>query len=434
MESVKSANVHRWLVVAVCWLALSVAYSGRGAFGLAMPAWEAEFGWTRSFTSSAGAGALVVMAFMIPLSGWLLDRYGPRALFSAGLLVFAAGMASIGLIAEPWHFLAAYSVLGGLGFGIVAYHNASTTVAGYFDKDLGLAAGVATSGSTAGQLVLVPLFAVAMTTYGWRTSYLVLAVAALVLVPLCLFVLGRPAATGGADAAKPAPEPAVPLREAAARLLASRDFLALLVSFTICGFTTAGVIITHFLPYAAACGFPPLPSATAYGVLAGVNLGAMIAAGWLSDRVHRPAFLAIIYGVRALAFVLLMYVAADISLLFAFAVLFGLVDLATVPVTVSLVVSHLGRRIMGLAMGLIAGGHALGAAAGAYAGGVLFDLLSRYDWVWIVSLALSVSAALISLTIRETRGATWGYPPDSKYGGRPRDPRGGAGQRATEAA
>ena len=219
-------------------------------------------------------------------------------------------MASIGLIAEPWHFLAAYSVLGGLGFGIVAYHNASTTVAGYFDKDLGLAAGVATSGSTAGQLVLVPLFAVAMTTYGWRTSYLVLAVAALVLVPLCLFVLGRPAATGGADAAKPAPEPAVPLREAAARLLASRDFLALLVSFTICGFTTAGVIITHFLPYAAACGFPPLPSATAYGVLAGVNLGAMIAAGWLSDRVHRPAFLAIIYGVRALAFVLLMYVAA----------------------------------------------------------------------------------------------------------------------------
>ena len=406
MGSVKSANVQRWLVVAVCWLALSIAYSGRGAFGLVMPAWEAEFGWTRSFTSSAGAGALVVMAFMIPLSGWLVDRYGPRALFAAGLLVFAAGMASIGLVAEPWHFLAAYSVLGGLGFGIVAYHNASTTVAGYFDKDLGLAAGIATSGSTAGQLALVPLFALAMTTYGWRTSYLALAVAAVALVPLCLFVLGRAPAAGREDAAtkSPAPEPAVPLRDAAARILGSRDFLALIVSFTICGFTTAGVIVTHFLPYAAACGFPPLPSATAYGVLAGVNLGAMIAAGWLSDRVHRPALLAVLYGVRALTFVLLMYVAADISLLFAFAVLFGLVDLATVPVTVSLVVSHLGRRIMGLAMGLIAGGHALGAAAGAYAGGALFDLFNRYEWLWIVSLGLSVAAALISLTIRETRG------------------------------
>ena len=404
MGSVKSEKAHRWLVVAVCWLALSIAYSGRGAFGLVMPAWEAEFGWTRSFTSSAGAGALVVMAFVIPLSGWLLDRYGPRALFSAGLVVFAAGMASIGLISEPWHFLAAYSVLGGLGFGIVAYHNASTTVAGYFHKDLGLAAGIATSGSTAGQLALVPLFALAMTTFGWRTSYLGLAVAAVALVPLCLFVLGRSAATGERDAGRPPPRPAVPLQDAAARIFGSRDFVALIVSFTICGFTTAGVIVTHFLPYAAACGFPTLPSATAYGVLAGVNLGAMIAAGWLSDRVHRPVLLFVLYGVRALSFVLLMYVAADISLLFAFAVLFGLVDLATVPVTVSLVVSHLGRRVMGLAMGLIAGGHALGAAAGAYAGGVLFDLSGRYGLVWIVSLALSLAAALISLTIRETRG------------------------------
>ena len=124
--------------------------------------------------------------------------------------------------------------------------------------------------------------------------------------------------------------------------------------------------------------------------------------------------LAVIYGVRALAFVLLMYVAADIALLFAFAVLFGLVDLATAPVTVSLVVSHLGRRIMGLTMGLIAGGHALGAAAGAYAGGVLFDLAGHYDWVWILALGLSLTAALISLAIRETRG--------------------GAGQPAAEAA
>ena len=406
MGSAKSENVQRWLVVAVCWLGLSIAYSGRGAFGLVMPAWEAEFGWTRSFTSGVGAGALVVMAFMIPLSGWLLDRYGPRAVLSAGLVVVAAAMASIGLVAEPWQLMVAYSALGGLGFGVVAYHNAGTTVARYFREDLGLAAGVATSGSTAGQLVLVPLFAAAMTALGWRAGYLALGVAALALVPLCLFVLGRPAeaGAGGAESKSPATEPAVPLREATAQLLRSRDFLALIVSFTICGFTTAGVIVTHFLPYAAACGFPPLPSATAYGVLAGVNLGAMIAAGWLSDRVHRPALLAVIYGVRALAFVLLMYVAADISLLFAFAVLFGLVDLATVPVTVSLVVSHLGRRIMGLAMGLIAGGHALGAAAGAYAGGVLFDLFSRYDWVWIVSLGLSVAAALISLIIRETRG------------------------------
>lgn len=403
MTAPRVARDHPWLVVAVCWLALSIAYSGRGAFGLVMPVWEAEFGWTRSFTSAIGAGALTVMAVVIPLSGWLVDRFGPRALFVAGLLVFAAGMGLIPFISERWHLAFAYSILGGLGFAIVAYHNASTTVARYFRANLGLAAGVATSGSTAGQLALVPLFAALMTAFGWQFGYWVLAAAALVLVPLCLYVLAPPGAPERAGGPSPK-EPALPFREAAATLARSRDFYALIISFTICGFTTAGVIITHFLPYAASCGFPPLPSATAYGVLAGVNLVSMIFAGWLSDRVHRPILLAVIYGVRALTFVLLLFAAADISILFLFAVFFGMVDLSTVPATVSLVHSHLGKRVMGLAMGLIAGGHALGAAAGAYAGGVLYDLFSRYDWVWYVSFGLSVAAALISLTIRETRG------------------------------
>ena len=395
-----------WLVVAVCWLALSVAYSGRGAFGLVMPVWEAEFGWSRSFTSTGGAVALTVMAVMVPLSGWLLDRFGPRAVISAGLILFSLGMAAVSLISAPWHLIAAYGVLGGLGFGIVAYHNASTTVAHYFRGNLGLAAGVATSGSTAGQLAVVPLFAAMMTVLGWQAGYRTLAVVGLLLVPLCLFVLRGP---GGRDAGEAhngnAKTSAMPFSEALAFLFGNRVFYALLASFTICGFTTAGVIVTHLLPYAAACGFPPLPSATAYGVLSGVNLGSMILAGWLADRMNRPLLLAAIYGVRAFAFVLLMYIGADISLLFVFAVLFGLVDLSTVPVTASLVATHLGRRIMGFAMGLVAGGHALGAAVGALAGGVLFDLFSRYGWVWIISMGMSLAAAMISLSIRERREA-----------------------------
>src|SRR3546814_19677156 len=71
-------------------------------------------------------------------------------------------------------------------------------------------------------------------------------------------------------------------------LARSPAFHAIFWSYTICGFTTSGVIETHLMPYAALCGFPPVPSATAYGLLSGVNLIGMIVAGWLSDRVHRP--------------------------------------------------------------------------------------------------------------------------------------------------
>jgi predicted MFS family arabinose efflux permease len=84
-----------------------------------------------------------------------------------------------------------------------------------------------------------------------------------------------------------------------------------------------------------------------------------------------------------------------------FAIAFGLVDYATVPVTASLVASHLGLRVMGLAMGLIAAGHALGGAAGAYAGGWLVERLGSYDLLWWSSLALALLAGMMVLLLSE---------------------------------
>ncbi|MFX6246307.1 MFS transporter, partial [Acinetobacter baumannii] len=88
--------------------------------------------------------------------------------------------------------------------------------------------------------------------------------------------------------------------------------------------------------------------------------------GWLTDRVNRPLLLGGIYIARGLCFVLLMQVAGSYPTLILFAVLFGLFDYSTIPVTASLAASHLGVRVMGLAMGLISAGHAVGGAAGAF--------------------------------------------------------------------
>ena len=68
----------------------------------------------------------------------------------------------------------------------------------------------------------------------------------------------------------------------------------------------------------------------------------------------------------------LVNVGADLEILFLFAIVFGLVDYSTSPVTASLVASHIGLRVMGLAFGLISAGHQIGGALGAYFGGVLF--------------------------------------------------------------
>ena len=88
--------------------------------------------------------------------------------------------------------------------------------------------------------------------------------AAAALVPITLILIRARAKRPGASVARPAAEP---LRARLGFLARSPVFHALFWSYVVCGFTTTGVIETHLLPYAAACGFPPLQGATAYGVL-----------------------------------------------------------------------------------------------------------------------------------------------------------------------
>jgi len=118
---------------------------------------------------------------------------------------------------------------------------------------------------------------------------------------------------------------------------------------------------------------------------------------------HRPLLLGIIYFMRALCFVLLLFVAYDLRLLFVFAVAFGLFDYSTVPVTASLVASRLGLPIMGLTMGLLSAGHGVGGALGAFLGGWFYDRTGAYDWVWLAAFGLAIVAALLAWSIGEPR-------------------------------
>ncbi|MBF0372058.1 MAG: MFS transporter [Alphaproteobacteria bacterium] len=384
----------RWLLVGVAFAALSLSGSARSALGLVMPVWEAEFGISRSLVSFGGAVTLLVMAVVAPFAGAMVDRMGPRPLLMGGLALVASGMALTAAAPSPWVLLLGFSLVGAVGFGAVANHVIATVVSLRFVERPGLPVGIATAGSTAGQLLLVPMLALVLGGMGWRAAFAILAAGALALA---LFVPRLvPAGGRGGAWVKPAP-----LGHRLVMLAKSPVFLAMFVSFFICGVTTAGVIEVHLMPYAAACGFPPQASALAYGVLSAFNMVGMVAAGWLSDRVNRPPLLGTIYIVRGLSFLILMNIAGDLPLLFLFAVIFGLFDYATVPVMASIVRTHIGRDVMGLTMGVLSAGHSLGAAIAAFAAGRLFDLFARYDWTWGVSLGLAIAAGLLVFTIRE---------------------------------
>lgn len=391
------------LVITLGFLALAVVCAARAAVGLMMPVWESELAWSRSLTSGAIAVALVMMALLAPLGGRLVDRQGSRNVLTVGLLVLAGGCLLLAVTDSSWVFLIALSGLSGVGFGLVATHVVSTAVEQQLERNQGLGIGIATSGSTAGQFLILPLIAVMMTLLSWRWSYVALAIMSVVLAA-AIFRFLPPPARKPANLAAVA-TPGADLRADLALVLRKPVFHILFWSYFICGYTTSGVIEVHFIPYAAYCGFGPVASASAFGILSATSMVGMILAGWLTDRMNRPLLLGTIYLLRALTFILLVYVGADYGALVGFAVLFGIVDYSTVPVTASLVASHIGLRVMGLAFGLISAGHQVGAALGAYMGGYLFDIYAQYAWVWWSSLALAVLAGLMCYLVREGRPA-----------------------------
>ena len=398
-NALKQKNLRPWLIVGLSFIALALVYSTRAAFGLVMPLLERELDWSRSFTSGTAAAALITMAVLAPLAGRLVDRQGARAVMLIGLGALAAGCFLIAVTSHPLAFMLAFAGVCGVGFGLVATHVVSATVEQEVDRQKGLATGIATSGATAGQFAIVPLLAVLVSNYDWRWAFVALGVAVVVMMISIARWFPSGMRAGPGEATSDVSD--TTLVQDVSSILRMPAFQILFWSYFICGYTTSGVIETHFLPYAAYCGFGAVPSATAYGLLSAINLVGMIAAGWLTDRVNRPLLLGGIYVLRGLTFIVLVHVGASLETLFVFALLFGLVDYSTVPVTASLVASHIGVRVMGLAFGMISAGHQIGAAAGAYFGGVLFDIYARYDWVWWSSLWLAVLAGALVLLLRE---------------------------------
>lgn len=389
-----------WMVVGALFMMLGIVVTARNSIGLMIPFWTEEFdGWTNGFISTAAATMMTVMALIAPGAGLLIDRFGARMIYRIGMGLIGVALIVCSFMTEKWELFAFYSVMGGIGFAVVSPSIVSSTVAQYFETRLGLATSVATSGSTGGQLALMPLLGVLVVTTGWRPTFVALGVTILVAAVVVPWMIGeRPRSSRAMNAGD-----GWALRATLSQLGRDRTFWLLTAGFFICGFTTAGVVKIHLIPYAVSCGFPPVESAVAYGVMSFFSMVGMITYGYLSDRLHRPYLLASIYFLRALTFILLMQITGSSTTLFVFAVLFGIFDYGTFPIVASLVATHIGRRIMGVTMGLIFASHSLGAAAGTYMGGYLFDLFARYDWVWIISIGLAGAAALITIFIVENR-------------------------------
>jgi len=113
---------------------------------------------------------MIVMACVAPVAGRLVDTNGRRSVLAIGLVAVGLGAVIVGFSSSQPRFVVGLSLVSAIAFGAVGAHVVSTGVARLFDESRGLAIGIATSGATAGQFLIVSLIAYLLAPASWRVA------------------------------------------------------------------------------------------------------------------------------------------------------------------------------------------------------------------------------------------------------------------------
>jgi sugar phosphate permease len=371
------------------------------SFGAYVAVLSEERGWSK--TALAGGAALqsIEGAILGPLLGWMVDRFGPRVLIQAGLVILSCGFIALSLQTTLPQFYGAL-VLMCIGASFCGYFPFSVTLVHWFQRRRARALSLMSLGLAAGGTA-VPLVGWAMQTYGWQRTAFVSGFILLVLgLPMARVVRRNPAEIGetmdGLPPA-PAPEPTLggtlpqPARSfTAAEALRTRAFwlLGLGHAFALLVVTAVNVHAISHMKEGLGYSLPQASFVITLMTLAqacGVLLGAAMGDRWNKRRVAALCML-----MHAVGLLMLTY-ATHPLMLGAFAVLHGAAWGLRGPFMQALRADYFGLQAIGMILGLSAILISLGQVAGPLIAGAFADATGNYraGFTWLAVVAGSGS-------------------------------------------
>jgi MFS family permease len=418
-----------WVVAGVTLGALVAAAAFRSSTGVLLEPIESEFGWSRAVTSGAVSLNLVLYGLTAPFAAAFMERFGVRRTVAAALVVVGVASGLTTLMAQPWQLWLLWGVCIGIGTGAMALVLGAIVANRWFHTHRGLVTGVFSAANATGQLLFLPLIARTATTAGWRAAAGIVAVLALLMAVLVVALLrDRPSDSGllpygmepGSIVVEETRTGVSPARVAVDVLRAASRrwaFWALVLTFWVCGWSTNGIIQTHFVPAAHDHGMPATTAAGLLAVVGVFDIAGTIGSGWLTDRVDPRWLLVAYYGGRGISLLALDAVLAPGIRpgMWVFIVFYGLDWVATVPPTVALCRTHFGLADSGVVFGWVFASHMVGAGVGASVAGWVRTSQGDYHWAWVVAAALCFASVAITLSIPRVReGAPREVPAGSR--------------------
>ncbi|HEY8449504.1 MAG TPA: MFS transporter [Bacillota bacterium] len=391
-----------WVIVALTFTVQVVVTGARYSFGVFLEPISSQLGWSISLLSLIISGFLLCYGLAGPFVGNWADRFGARRILLGGIALMGAGLIAAGLSRSLWQFALAMVVIVGLGYSGLSPVVQSALISRWFTENKGRALGISSSGIAIGQMLLVPAAMYVALTYDWRAGFYALGLAILALLPMAAWglrddpaQLGLGAGQREAQRAATSSPQRTPVRYRVA--LHTAPFWLLSLSFFGCGFTML-MMATHLPNMLTQRGVPPAIGGLAIGIIGGASALGTVLLSSLSDRFGRRTLLAAAYLLRAVMLVLFIAIPST-TMVFVFAVLFGMTWIVTSPLTAGLSGDFYGSNSVGRIYGVAYLRHQIGAFTGTTAAGVLFDLTGGYTTALWLGVAVSTLSFLLAAAL-----------------------------------
>jgi predicted MFS family arabinose efflux permease len=331
-----------------------------------------------------------------PIAGALADRYGPRPVLVAGVLLMAAGSAVTPFMDSGFGLIVSLGLMSTIGSGASSFSVLIGAAARRLPPEArGAASGVINAGGSFGQFVFAPVVQGLIQAVGWMGAMWSMALMTLAALPM----IGKLTRSHEAPV-KLATEEDHGLGQALRGALRDRSYLLLHAGFFTCGFHIA-FLVTHLPGEVDLCGLPPSVASWSLAIIGLANVAGSLYAGGCVNRYRSKYVLAFMYASRVVLIAAYLLAPRTPLVYYVFAAGLGFTWLATVPPTAAIVGKLFGVRYLGTLFGLTLLSHQIGGFLGAWLGGLAFARFGDFTWMWYADMALAVAAALVNLPIRE---------------------------------
>ncbi len=358
-----------------CFVGMSLAMPAilMQPMGLFLKSMTAEFGWSRTEFSGVIAIAALCNAMIMPVAGYLVDRFGVRPIIAIGTILGCGSYAALSL-AESYSSFVAILVVAVATGNLASYPAFMSLAQRWFDQRLGFALAITSTGLAVGVAASSYVITRTIELQGWRAAFLTVGVAALAIGIANVLFLVRDN-TAANEGERTPDQPDVPTAGASlADALRSRDFWLYTASFTCVIFAVVGCNF-HLPAFLSDQGARPAQIASVVALGSAGSLFGRLFTGIMLDRFTVRRVAGVFLLGQVVGFVLLL---SGLGLALPASFLLGAVQGAEIDVMGYVLARRFGRAAYARVFGMCFGITLVGAIFGPLAMASVFDRTGSY--------------------------------------------------------